>query len=167
MIVSNQFLYLASGELDGNGFWIVDTSFNESPLIENNFLLDCHRKELVGADSARDIINAINLNISNLHKDLLKDGYKIEIPKKGISFNFPLSLLENIFDFWLERYKNPLEWETCLGLLKIKQRYSLKSLIMSDGITGNAKEWAPKVENLHKFRPNTNNQIKKIKPMWK
>jgi len=165
--VSNQFLYLASGELNGNGFWIIDTTLSESPLLDNDFLLDCHRKELIGKESANDIINAINLNINNLQKDILIEGYKIEKPIRGISFSFPLTLLENIFDFWFERYKDPSEWEACLGLLKIKQRHSLRTLIMSNGIKGNAKEWAPRIEKLHKYRPNTNNQTNRIKPMWK
>ena len=164
---SNLFLYLASGEINGNGFWLIDTTLNDSPLKEKSFLLDCHRKELVGQDSAKEIIYAINLNINNILKDLNKGGYKIEEPIKGISFSFPLTLLENIFDFWIERYKDPLEWETCIGLLKIKQRYSLSSMIDSSGIRGNAKEWAPKIERLHSYRPQTNNEIRLPKPMWK
>ena len=106
---SNLFLYLASGEINGNGFWLIDTTLNDSPVKEKSFLLDCHRKELVGQDSAKEIIYAINLNINNILKDLNKGGYKIEEPIKGISFSFPLTLLENIFDFWIERYKDPLE----------------------------------------------------------
>ena len=167
MIVSNLYLYLASGELNGNGFWIIDTSLNESPLIEKKYLLDCHRKELIGAKSSREIINAINLNINNLSNELINEGYKIDKPIKGISFSFPLTLLENIFDFWIDRYKEPLEWETCLGLLKIKQRYPLTLMINSKGIKGNAKEWAPKIERLHSYRPESNNQINVKKPMWK
>ena len=167
MIGSNLYLYLASGELNGNGFWIIDTTLSESPLIEKDYLLDCHRKELVGEESAKDIMYAIDLNISNILKELLKQGYKIEKPLKGIPFSFPLTLLENIFDFWIERYKEPLEWETCIGLLKIKQRYSLKSMISSNGIKGNAKEWAPKIESLHFYRPDTNKHNPIKKPMWK
>mgnify|MGYP001469980678 CR=1 FL=1 len=167
MVVSNIFLYLASGELNGNGFWIIDTTLYDSPLIEKNYLLDCHRKELVGEESAKEIIYAINLNLSNIFNQLIKEGYKIEKPIKGIPFSFPLSLLEKIFDFWFERYKKPSEWDTCLGLLKIKQRFSLTSIIKSKGIKGNAREWAPEIENLHCYRPDTNNQINIKKPMWK
>ena len=167
MIGSNLYLYLASGEIDGNGFWIIDTTLNESPLKENSYLLDCHRKELIGIDSSKEIMNAINLNLNNILNELNKDGYKIEKPIKGISFSLPLTLLESIFDFWIERYKEPLEWETCIGLLKIKQRFSLISMINSNGIKGNAKEWAPKVEALHNYHPEINNKIINQKPMWK
>ncbi|MBK17027.1 MAG: josephin [Prochlorococcus sp. SP3034] len=167
MIVSKLFIYLASGELNGDGFWIIDTTSNELPLIENKYLLDCHRKELIGEESAKEIKFAINLNINNINKELIKQGYNIERPIKGISFSYPLDLLENIFDFWFEAYKDPLVWETCLGLLKMKQRLPLTSLIMSNGIKGNAKEWAPKIESLHNYRPDSIN-IKDIKkPMWK
>ena len=167
MIDSNLFLYLASGELNGHGFWIIDTSLSESPLMEKKYLLDCHRKELIGAESAKEIIYAINLNLNNIYNDLTKEGYKIDKPIKGISFSFPLTLLENIFDFWIERYKEPHEWESCLGLLKIKQRLPLTSMIDSNCIMGNAKEWAPQIEILHKYRPNNKNQINIKKPMWK
>ena len=167
MIETNLFLYLASGELNGDGFWIIDTTSSESPLIEKKYLLDCHRKELIGGESAKEIISAINLNLNNIYNDLIKEGYKIEKPVKGISFSYPLDLLENIFDFWFEIYKDPLAWETCLGLLKIKQRFPLSSLIMSNGIRGNAKEWAPKIESLHKYRPYYQNPKSIKKPMWK
>ena len=167
MVVSNLFLYLASGELNGNGFWIIDTSLNESPLIEKKYLLDCYRKELVGEESAKEIMYAINLNLKNIFSELVKEGYKIEKPIKGISFSFPLILLENIFDFWMERYQKPPEWETCLGLLKIKQRFSLISMINSDAIKGHVKEWARKIESLHSYKPDKKTQIIIQKPMWR
>jgi len=66
----------------------------DSPLIEKNYLLDCHRKELVGEESAKEIIYAINLNLSNIFNQLIKEGYKIEKPIKGIPFSFPLSFTD-------------------------------------------------------------------------
>ena len=54
------------------------------------------------------------------------------------------------------------------GLLKIKRRNLLTSLISSDVLTGSAKEWAPRIEELHKYRPEFNRKKKKInEPMWK
>jgi len=167
VIVSNLFLFLANGELNGTGFWLIDTSTSDEPLSENKSLLECHRKELIGQKSAEEIIYAINLNLNNLYDDLNKEGYKIEKPVKGISYSLPLTLLEKFFDFWLERYKKPSEWETCLGLLKIKQRFPLTSIISSSGIKGNVKEWAPRIENLHKYRPDSFNPTKVNEPMWK
>ncbi len=167
MLSSSLFLYLASGELNGQGFWIIDTTINQSPLNENKYLLDCHRKELVGEESSRDILFAINLNINNINEELIKEGYSIEKPIKGISFSYPLYLLENIFDFWFDLYKNPMAWETCLGLLKIKQRFPLTPLITSECIKGNAKEWAPRIERLHSYRPESHSTKVINNPMWK
>lgn len=168
MFYSNLFLILASGEINGNGFWLIDTTNHEYPTIENKNLIECHRKELIGKESAENILYAINLNIENLYSDIKKDGYILDKPTKGISFSLPLNLLEEIFDFWLEIYKSESEWTTCIGLLKIKRRYSLSSLITSKGLKGKAKEWAPIIQNLHNYRPNISSNIKKIRdPMWK
>ena len=104
---------------------------DENILADKN-LLDCHRKELIGNESARDILFAINLNISNLIGELRNKNYLIESPSMGISFNIPLDILENIFDFWLDIYKNQEAWETCIGLLKVRKRISLRNLIESE-----------------------------------
>ena len=85
----------------------------------------------------------------------------------GISFNIPLDLLESIFDFWLEIYKNRDAWETCLGLLKVRKRISLKNLIKSESLKGNTKEWAIKIENLHSYVPNSFKIENPKDPMWK
>ena len=85
----------------------------------------------------------------------------------GISFDIPLDLLERIFDFWLDIYKNQEAWETCLGLLKIRKRISLTNLIASDSLKGNSKKWAIKVETLHTYEPNSIITEKLNDPMWK
>ena len=168
MAGSNLFLILASGEINGQGYWIIDTTLNESPTIDDKNLIECHRKELVGEESASNILLAIYLNIKNIKDDLIKEGFIIENPPKGISFSFPLNILENIFDFWLELYKDKNSWETCLGLLKIKKRNLLNDLISSGVLKGSAKEWAPIIQNLHTYRPeSTRNQKKINQPMWK
>ena len=73
-------------------------------ILEDKNLLDCHRRELVGDESAKDILLAINLNINNLLKELNNKNYLIEKPSMGISFDIPLEILEYIFDFWLDIY---------------------------------------------------------------
>ena len=84
-----------------------------------------------------------------------------------ISFDIPLDILESIFDFWLDIYKNKEAWETCLGLLKVRKRISLTNLIESESLKGNSKKWAIKVESLHAYVPNSP-MIEKINdPMWK
>jgi len=97
LIISNLYLILANGEINGKGFWLIDTTFSEFPMIENKYLLECHRKELIGEESAKNIMFAINLNLNNLMSELEKEGFEIEKPPKGISFNLPLEVMEDIF----------------------------------------------------------------------
>ena len=166
MTNSPQYLFLASGVKNGEGFWIVGVKNCDENILEDKNLLDCHRKELIGNESAKDILFAINLNINNLLHDLMKKNYVIERPPMGISFNFPLDLLENIFDFWLDLYKNQESWETCLGLLKVRKRISLTNLIKSESLKGDSKKWAIKIEDLHTYVPNSLRIKKQNDPMW-
>ena len=145
---------------------IRDRNCNEN-VLEDKTLLDCHRKELIGYQSAKDILFAIKLNIDNLLHELRNKNYLIENPSMGISFDIPLDVLESIFDFWLDIYKNQVAWETCLGLLKIRKRISLTNLIRSDSLKGNSKKWAIKVETLHTYVPNSLKIEKLNDPMWK
>ena len=164
---SPQYLFLASGEKNGEGFWMVGVKNSDENFSKDKNLLDCHRKELIGNESAKEILFAINLNIDNLINELRNKNYSIESPSIGISFDIPLDILENIFDFWLDTYKNQEAWETCIGLLKIRKRLSLVNLIEGEGLKGNSKKWAIKVETLHTYIPNYP-RIEKINdPMWK
>ena len=139
----------------------------DEKIFEDKNLLDCHRKELIGSESAKEILFAINLNINNLFNEPRRNNYLIDPPSIGISFNIPLDLLETIFDFWLDIYKNQEAWETCLGLLKVRKRISLTNLIKSESLKGNSKKWAIKVENLHNYVPNSLSVEKLNDPMWK
>lgn len=161
------FLFLASGLANEEGFWLIGINSSDSKILDDKDLLECHRKELIGHESARDILKAINLNLENLFNDLKKFNFPLDQPPKGISLNIPLNLLENIFDFWLEKYKDQEVWETCLGLLKIRKRVSLTDLINSESITGNSKKWAMEIEKLHNFKPNSINAGIQNEPMWK
>ena len=164
---SPQYLFLASGVKKGEGFWVVGVKNCDENILEDKHLLDCHRKELIGNESAKDILFAINLNINNLLNELRNKDYLIERPSMGISFDIPLDLLESIFDFWLDIYKNPEAWETCLGLLKVRKRISLTNLIKSESLKGNSKKWAMKIETLHTYVPNSQIIEKINEPMWK
>ena len=164
---SPQYLFLASGVKNGEGFWIVGVKNCDENILDDKKLLDCHRKELIGNESAKAILFAINLNINNLLNALKNKNYLIERPSMGISFDIPLDILESIFDFWLDIYKNQVAWETCLGLLKIRKRISLTNLITSDSLKGNSKKWAIKVETLHTYVPNSLKIEKLNDPMWK
>ena len=163
---SPRYLFLASGFKNGEGFWIVGVKNCDENILEDKNLLDCHRKELIGNESAKDILFAINLNINNLYTELRNKNYLIEKPSIGYSFNFPLDLLENIFDFWLDIYKNQEAWEACLGLLKVRKRIPLTNLIESESLKGNSKKWAIKIETLHTYVPSSLKNEKLNDPMW-
>ena len=167
MDTSTQYLFLASGEKNGEGFWIVGVKNCDENILEDKSLLDCHRKELIGNESAKDIIFAIHLNINNLLNELKNKKYSIKNPSIGFSFDIPLDLLESIFDFWVDIYKDQESWETCLGLLKVRKRISLTNLIESQSLKGNSKKWAIKIETLHTYLPNSLRLEKPNDPMWK
>ena len=162
-----QYLFLASGVKNGEGFWMVGVKNCDENILADHKLLDCHRKELIGNESAKDILFAIDLNINNLFNELRNKNYLIERPSIGISFDLPLDILESIFDFWLDTYKNQEAWETCIGLLKVRKRISLKNLIESESLKGNSRKWAIKVETLHTYIPNSFRIDKVDNPMWK
>ena len=91
---SPQYLFLASGVNNGEGFWIVGIKSCDENILEDENLLDCHRKELIGNASAKEVLLAINLNVNNLLNELRKKNYFIERPSMGISFDIPLEILE-------------------------------------------------------------------------
>ena len=161
------FLFLASGVLNDEGFWLIGIKNSDSKIIDDKILLECHRKELIGNESAKDILKAININLDNLINDLKKNHFPLDEPPLGISFNIPLNVLENIFDFWLEKYKYKEIWETCFGLLKIRRKLSLNNLINSNSIKGETKKWAMEIEKLHNYQPNTIKDNFSNEPMWK
>ena len=163
---SPKYLFLASGVNNGEGFWIVGIKNCDGNILEDKNLLDCHRKELLGNESAKDILLAINLNVNNLLNALRNKNYFIEEPSMGISLDIPLEILENIFDFWLDIYKNQEAWEACLGLLKVRKRIPLTNLIESESLKGNSKKWAIKIEKLHTYVPSSLRIDKLNDPMW-
>ena len=163
---SPQYLFLASGSNKGEGFWVVGIKNCDENILEDKNLLDCHRKELIGNESAKDILLAINLNINNLLNELRNKNYLIERPSIGISFDIPLEIMENIFDFWLDIYKNQEAWEACLGLLKVRKRIPLTNLIDSESLKGKSKTWAIKIETLHTYIPSSLGIKKLNDPMW-
>ena len=164
---SSQYLILASGVKNGEGFWIVGIKNCDKNILEDKNLLDCYRKELIGYQSAKDILFAIKLNINNLINELRNQNYSIKKTSLGISFDLPLDILESIFDFWLDTYKNQEAWEICIGLLKIRKRIPLTKLIEQESLKGNSKKWAIKVETLHTYLPNSPSMEKLNDPMWK
>ena len=101
-----------------------------------------------------------------MYNELRNKNYFVERPSIGISFDIPLEILENIFDFWLDLYKNQEAWEACIGLLKIRKRIPLTNLIESESLKGNSKKWAIKIENLHNYAPSSLKIETSKDPMW-
>ena len=164
---NNLFLFLASGVVNDEGFWLIGIKNSDAKILDDKSLLECHRKELVGIESAKIILNAINLNLNNLINDLKNKHLPLDQPPKGIPFNIPLNILENIFDFWIEKYKDQKAWDTCFGLLKIRRRLSLTNLINSNSIKGDSKKWALQIEELHNYKPNSIEDNFTNEPMWR
>ena len=164
---NNLFLFLASGVVNDQGFWLIGIKNSDAKILDDKTLLECHRKELVGLDSAKVILDAINLNLDNIINDLKNEHLPLDEAPKGISFSIPLNTLENIFDFWLEKYKDKEAWDTCFGLLKIRRRLSLTNLVNSNSIKGDSKKWALQIEELHRYKPNSIENNFTNEPMWK
>ena len=136
---SPQYLFLASGEKNGEGFWIVGVKNSDENILEDKNVLDCHRKELIGNESAKDILFAINLNVNNLLNELRNNKFLAIKPQWEFHLISHYIIL-SIFDFWLDIYRDQ-EAKTCLGLLKVRKRISLTNLIESESLKGESKKW--------------------------
>ena len=90
---SPQYLFLASGVNNGEGFWIVGIKNCDENILDDENLLDCHRKELIGNESAKDILLAINLNVNNLLNEIRTKNYLITRRSMVIPFDIPLEIL--------------------------------------------------------------------------
>ena len=161
-------LYLISAEKSGEGFWKIGSSKHEDPLKEDKkHFIECFRKELVGISAAKELEKAIALNIDNLIADCLRDGFDFQQPTEGISYDLPLNLLENIYDFWFDLYKKPDLWKKCMGLLNCRGNISFSHPAMVKGLIGSTAEWGLKIEGLHSFRPPSPRRKREPKnPMW-
>ena len=82
---SAQYLFLASGVNNGEGFWMVGVKYCDEKILEDKNLLDCYRKELLGNEAAKDILLAINLNIENLTTWI----YMLDVKRKSFWVYFP------------------------------------------------------------------------------
>lgn len=162
-------LFLVSGEKSGEGFWLIGKSDLEDPLkINSKKFIECYRKEIIGADAAEEILNEISESIKIICQKCFREGYALAIPPEGIPFDIPLSVVENIYDFWFETYKNTENWQKFIRLRKIMERISFSSPLMLKGLKGSTQTMAMKLEQLHSFRPLKKHGIRKnwITPMW-
>ena len=158
-------LFLVNAESSGVGYWCIGITKFEDPLRENiNKYIECYRKQLLGIDSAVEILHAINKNITNicLENNLLINSRNLSYPDE-----LPLILLEDIFDFWVGIYKDKISWSKSLGLLNYRGKVSFSKSMFIKGLVGYSLELALKIEELHTFAPySLREKINKSNPMW-
>ena len=163
-------LYLVNGEKSGIGFWKLGITIFDDPLkLDNKHFLECYRKNSLEVSTAKKVSDAIFLNIKNLLRDCKKDGFSLEIPTVGFSYDLPLNIVEDIYDFWLAMSSsNQKEWRKCIGLLKCHQRISLSDPILGKSFLKNSAKWASEIERLHSYRPMLplNYDFARKEPMW-
>ena len=161
-------LYLVSAENSGEGFWQIGTcDFQNGFIFEQKHFLECYRKELLGSSSAKEVSEAITTNIHNLIRLCKNDGFHLQDPSMGFSYDLPLNVLEEIFDFWVELYKDPDLWIKSLKLLKYRTKISFSNPVFINGLIGDSGQLAKRIEQLHSFRPNISFHLNEFrKPMW-
>ena len=160
------FLYLVNGEKDCKGFWKISLTPCSNPLEVDSLFIECYRKELVGAEAAKKILNAIDINIENLMNDCRNDGYKILSIDEGISYDIPLTILEEIYDFWLYLYRDSRLFKKIFSLLLARERINFSDPAMVKALKGFTGEWAQQIERLHSYRPSSKRAIFHKDPMW-
>ena len=160
------FLYLVNGEKDGKGFWRISLTALSDPLEVDNCFIECYRKELIGTEAAKKILTAIELNIENLINDCRIDGYKIMTVDEGISYDIPLTILEEIYDFWLYLYLDSRLFKKIFSLLLAREKINFSDPSIAKALKGFTGEWAQQIEKLHSYRPSSKRAIFHRDPMW-
>ena len=148
-------LYLASGVIKMNGFWLVN--FTEEENIFNshrNKLLECYRKELFGLEAAIEIKKAINTTLDILSIDLKFDKYKLDNYNKGYSSEIPIDTIEDIYDLWAYNYNNKILWKKYLGLLNFRKKIKTNNSYINKGLKGDTYEFAVKLSKILSYRSN-------------
>tara|TARA_B100000700_G_C14938858_1_gene805726 strand:- start:690 stop:1190 length:501 start_codon:yes stop_codon:yes gene_type:complete len=144
-------LFLASGECDGVGFWLVNfTEDNEIINSSDSRFLDIYRKELFGFEGAIQVKKAINETLDILSFDLKLDRYKFDTSTTGYSSEIPLNIIEDIFDLWAYNYANEALWKKYIGLLNFRKKTQINSISM--GLKGKSYEFAVKLDKLLEFK---------------
>ncbi len=147
-------LYLAFGVHVDEAYWEISFTQSDDPVsIKDTKLLECYRKELVGLEAALEIKDAISSTINILINDCNREGYTIDQSHHGYSQNIPLTVIETIFDFWLDIYNDHDLWQKCLGLIRIRKRVSYSKNILLNNLKGNSYKYAFKLEKLLSYRP--------------
>ena len=147
-------LFLASGVIDGIGFWLIDFTDEEEILnYGDSKLLECYRKELVGITAAIKIKEAINNTLDILVNESNIKLYKIDNLSNTYSSEIPLNIIEDIFDLWADNYNNDTTWKKYTGLLNFRSKIKRPNNFINLGLKGNTLKFAIKLDQLLSFRP--------------
>ena len=147
-------LYLASGVKVDEAYWEISFTQSDNPVnINDEKLFECYRKDLVGLDAAIEMKEAICCTLNILINDCNREGYSIDQTHEGYSHNIPLTVIENIFDFWTDIYQDHDVWQKCMGLLRIRKRVDYSKNILLNNLKGSSYKYAFKIENLLSYRP--------------
>ena len=162
-------LYLACGVHVDEAYWEISFTQSDNPLnIKETKLLECYRKELVGLDAALEVKEAICSTLNILINDCNREGYSIDQSPDGFSHDIPLTVIENIFDFWIEIYHDHDALQKCMGLLRIRKRVYCSKNILLNHLKGKSYQYAFKLEKLLSYRPESfvKEKINNKKVMW-
>tara|TARA_Y100001968_G_C19333000_1_gene705302 strand:- start:483 stop:989 length:507 start_codon:yes stop_codon:yes gene_type:complete len=147
-------LYLASGLIEDQSFWLVNFTEEDDILNSSGIeLLECYRKELFGIEAANEVNEAINstLDIMVFHSKL--DRYKLDNSLTGYSAEIPLYIIEDIFDLWTYNFSNKILWKKYIGLLKLRKKLKKNNDYINIGLKGETYKFANKLNELLNFRP--------------
>ena len=168
LVNDKSILYLASASKDDSFFWKLGVTNSEKKIKMNQgSFLEFFRKEFLGNKESREIYNAISLNIHNLLSSVESEGYILEKPLNGFSYDIPLNVIAEIFDFWLELYNSPQRWQKAIGLLNCRKHTSyFLNRILDQALIGDSSELILRIEYLHSYRPLKLNKKIEMSPMW-
>tara|TARA_B100000579_G_scaffold345746_1_gene298456 strand:- start:81 stop:587 length:507 start_codon:yes stop_codon:yes gene_type:complete len=147
-------LYLASCVIDDVGFWVVNFTEDDEIICANdNFLLECYRKELFGIEAAIQVKKAINSTLDILALNSKIGFYKFDNFTQGYSSEIPLITIEDIFDLWAYNYCNNDLWRKYIGLLNFRKKIKTNNKYINLGLKGNVYEFAIKLDKLTSLIP--------------
>ncbi len=140
-------LYLASGVIEGRGFWLVNFTEEDDIFYSmGSNLLECYRKELFGLDAAIQVKEAINTTLDILVIDSKFERYKLGNSHIGYSSEIPINLIEDIFDLWAYNYNNKIRWKKYFGLLNFRKKIKKTNNYIYTGLKGDTYEFAMKLD---------------------
>ena len=166
--INTKNLYLVNVDAYGCNFWKLGLTNFEDPIkLDKSHYLECYRKVRLPEKAAKEVLNAITINIDNLISICENEGFKLAKPKNGFSYDLPLVVIEDIFDFWVNIHADPLCWAKCIGLLNFRKQCVLLNNSFQGAFLGDTAIWSSKINSLHSYRPfSIREAINADPPMW-